>query len=246
MLRANFEETSTGCIPIVLGKLESLLDPYLPRFSMVLLDPCHLSCFRAWRYWPSLSNQQSLATLWLSGHPLLFCGFTVTPPSRTVSYDWGGCAFTLLWTRWGGTCVVPSLVLDSWLPRKQQIYPGEALCGVTVPWFHQAFLRGFDILWFVDNEAAASSLIRGSSRPDDVHHTAQLSHVLLHGLGCRAWIEWVDSESNPSDGLSRQGLEDPWTLLQGWTLAEYPFPAQLLPSNFLATFASHIGMTDSG
>ena len=146
----------------------------------------------------------------------------------------------------GGTCVVPSSVLDSWLPRRQQIYPGEALCGVIVPWFHQALLRGFDILWFVDNEAAASSLIRGSSRPDGVHHIAQLAHVLLHGLGCRAWIEWVDSESNPSDGLSRQGLEDPWTLLQGWTLAEYPFPAQLLPSNFLATFASHIGMTDSG
>ena len=146
----------------------------------------------------------------------------------------------------GGTCVVPPSVLESWLPRRQQIYPGEALCGVIVPWFHRDLLRHFDLLWFIDNEAAASSLIRGSSRPDDVHRISQLSHVLLHGLGCRAWIEWIDSDSNPSDGLSRLGLADPWTLLQGWTLAEYTFPAELLPSTFLATFASHIGMTDSG
>lgn len=146
----------------------------------------------------------------------------------------------------GGTCVVPPQVLEGWLPRRQQIYPGEAFCGVIVPWFHKELLRNCDLLWFIDNEAAASALIRGSSRPDDVHRISQLSHVLLHGLGCRAWIEWIDSDSNPSDGLSRLGLEDPWTLLQGWTLSEYTFPAELLPSTFLATFKSHIGMTDSG
>lgn len=107
----------------------------------------------------------------------------------------------------GGTCVVPPSVLESWLPRRQQIYPGEALCGVIVPWFHKDLLRHFDLLWFIDNEAAASSLIRGASRPDDVHRISQLSHVLLHGLGCRAWIEWIDSDSNRSlDTLARLDL----------------------------------------
>ena len=34
------------------------------------------------------------------------------------------------------------------------------------------------------------------------------------------WFEWIDSHSNPADGLSRLGLKDPWTLKQGWTLQE--------------------------
>ena len=146
----------------------------------------------------------------------------------------------------GGTCSVPDAVIHSWQDRKQRIFPGETLCGLIVPWFHYTHLRGHDLLWFIDNEAAASALIRGSCRPSDVHRIAQFSHVLLHGLGCRTWIEWIDSDSNCSDGLSRLGLADPWTLLQGWSLEEYAFTPELLPSTFLATFKSHIGMSDSG
>ena len=39
---------------------------------------------------------------------------------------------------------------------------------------------------------------------------------------CRVWFELVDSESNVSDGLSRAGVADPWTLSQGWILHEVP------------------------
>ena len=35
-------------------------------------------------------------------------------------------------------------------------------------------------------------------------------------LDIRVWIEWIDSKSNPSDGLSRAGWEDAWTLEQQW------------------------------
>ena len=37
-------------------------------------------------------------------------------------------------------------------------------------------------------------------------------------------FEWVDSHSNPSDGLSRDGLTDAWTIEQGWDLAEGQAP----------------------
>ena len=30
------------------------------------------------------------------------------------------------------------------------------------------------------------------------------------------WFEWVDSDSNLADGLSRDGAEDSWTLKQNW------------------------------
>ena len=35
----------------------------------------------------------------------------------------------------------------------------------------------------------------------------------------RIWYEWIDSNSNPADGLSRDGLLDEWTVRQGWELA---------------------------
>ena len=87
-----------------------------------------------------------------------------------------------------------------------------------------------------DNEAAAACLIRGGSKQEDVHLLAQYSQLLCHSLNARLWIEWIDSESNPSDGLSRLGISDPWTVLQGWQVQEYPYPDDLLPDRFLASF----------
>ena len=78
---------------------------------------------------------------------------------------------------------------------------------------------------FVDNEAAAASLIRGSSSSLDVGVMAQAVHWLLMRIDCRIWIEWIDSDSNPSDGLSRLGIHDPWTIEQGWQLQQGLVPS---------------------
>ena len=69
----------------------------------------------------------------------------------------------------GVTCLIPPEVTASWVERHQQIYSGETLCGLLVPWVHGDLLEGRDLLWFVDNEAAVSSLIKGSSGQSDVH-----------------------------------------------------------------------------
>ena len=53
---------------------------------------------------------------------------------------------------------------------------------------------------------------------DDVGAVVLAVHWLLHALGAQAWFEWIDSESNPADSLSRDGLLDKWTLQQPWTL----------------------------
>ena len=138
----------------------------------------------------------------------------------------------------GGSCDVPSSTLASWAPRKQQIYPGETICGLIVPFLHPAYFRSQDVTWYIDNEAATSSLVRGASRQADVHMIAQFSQVILYKLGARTWWEWIDSASNPSDGLSRLGIHDPWTAAQGWDIQEYDFPTQLLPASFLSSFAA--------
>ena len=50
-------------------------------------------------------------------------------------------------------------------------------------------------------------------------------HAVFARLGCRVWIEYVESASNPADGLSRDGLNNAWTIAQGWTLKEVPCPS---------------------
>ena len=132
--------------------------------------------------------------------------------------------------------MVPPAVLESWLERRQQISPGETICGLLVPIVHPDFLRSRDVLWFIDNECAVSSLIKASSPQSDIHLIAQFSQAAYHALQARVWFEWIDSASNPSDGLSRAGLEDSWTLQQGWDLAEVDFPSDLLPGNFWQSF----------
>ena len=47
-----------------------------------------------------------------------------------------------------------------------------------------------------------------------------LVHITLADLNCRVWFDHVPSNENPADGLSRDGLADPWTRLQGWDLRE--------------------------
>ena len=129
---------------------------------------------------------------------------------------------------------VPPWVVESWEERKTQIYPAETYAVYAAIWTHAEQLAGLDVIAFVDNEAAASSIIRG--RCDDVGDIVQSLHWLLLKYSIRLWVEWIDSKSNPSDGLSRLGLLDPWTLQQGWSLDEGSLPP------WKATFRTHVEM----
>ena len=120
----------------------------------------------------------------------------------------------------GQAMELPEKIWATWGHRKQQIFPAEAIALPLATWALHAHLRGRDIIWFVDNESAASCAIRGGSKLPEVETAVQVAHLLWVHLGCRVWIEWVDSISNPSDGLSRLGLQDPWTRLQDWSLSE--------------------------
>ena len=81
-------------------------------------------------------------------------------------------------------------------------------------------LHGRDVIAFCDNSAAVATLIRGTAHSADVLRMAEVATLqqLTHGI--RLWVEWVDSQSNPADGLSRAGLQDVWTLAQNWVLHE--------------------------
>ena len=66
-------------------------------------------------------------------------------------------------------------------------------------------------------------MMRGSCGPD-VSAIVNVVQWLLFQVDCRPWFEWVDSSSNCSDGLSRDGLTDKWTIAQSWKLQEGVVP----------------------
>ena len=138
----------------------------------------------------------------------------------------------------GGTCQVPQAVLDEWAPRRQQIFPGEALCLLILPLLYPTLLQGHDLLWFIDNQAAVAAAVKASSAEEDVFEIAHMAHLLRAQLSCRSWFEWIHSESNPSDGLSREGLADAWTLAQDWFLESRSFPAAAYRSKIRADLLS--------
>ena len=117
--------------------------------------------------------------------------------------------------------VLPENIWETWSERKHQIYPAEAVVLLIATHALHQHLRNRDVIWFIDNEAAAAACIRGNSKLPEVEVAIQAAHLMWLHLGCRVWIEWIDSKSNPADGLSRLGLEDPWTRTQGWRL-EHP------------------------
>ena len=120
----------------------------------------------------------------------------------------------------GFSFVVGQTVLSRLITRKQQILAVEAFAAAAAPWLLPEVFRGRESIWFIDNAAAVSTLIRGSSRPEDIDNLAASAAFQNAELDHRVWYEWIDSDSNPADGLSRDGLADTWTRKQGWDLKD--------------------------
>ena len=114
---------------------------------------------------------------------------------------------------------LPKAAMRHWLPRKTQIFAAEAV-ALLVSFFGCEHIRGKEVLCFVNNEAAVSSLMRVSAHPEDEGRFASAVHLQFLRLGTQAWFEWIDSACNPSDGLSRARLQDAWTIIQSWDLLE--------------------------
>jgi hypothetical protein len=121
-------------------------------------------------------------------------------------------------------CTISADFMQSFSPRLQQITPCEAALGIIATFNLCKQLRNQDVIWFIDNQAACSALVKGSSSHGDLAALAAIAQLMLTKLGTRTYFEWVDTEANPADGLSRAGVNDEWTVSQHWHLQEAKLP----------------------
>ena len=88
---------------------------------------------------------------------------------------------------------------------------------------YPALQKGRMWLHFIDNAAALSSLVNGSSVCEGVVIIGA-TWSRIQCLEVFPWFDRVDSSSNPVDGLSRGRLAGPWTV------SRLTFPVSLLPA----------------
>ena len=81
--------------------------------------------------------------------------------------------------------------------------------GLSAVWDNADLIAGRRVLHFVDNQAALSTLISGAADDVDSSAVALLYQLALVQSGTRAWLEYVESDANISDGPSR--LLDRWS-----------------------------------
>ena len=99
----------------------------------------------------------------------------------------------------------PQRLVDGLSPRKTQIILLELMAAAGMLYTYQDRLRGQDVIFFIDNQSIGCALVKGCSRSCGIQLLATSWQLLCLQLGCRVWIEWVPSESNPADILSREG-----------------------------------------
>ena len=63
---------------------------------------------------------------------------------------------------------VGGYILSHLIVRKQQTLAVEAFAAVAAPWISRNVFANRESIWFVDNAAAVSTLIRGSAKPEDI------------------------------------------------------------------------------
>ncbi len=99
----------------------------------------------------------------------------------------------------------PDDILVGLRPRKTQIIPVELLAAAGLMFtFAEAFLDR-DVIFFIDNQAVCAALCKGASRSDDIQAFTTAFHTMVTKLHARVWFEWVPSQANPADELSRRG-----------------------------------------
>ena len=105
---------------------------------------------------------------------------------------------------------MPQHLLETWAPTEQVICLVELMAVMLFLHNEEQLLHGTDILLFIDNSAALSALIKGRSGCADLDYLAQRIHLRAYSIDARLWVEYVETDANWADGVSREGPNCRW------------------------------------
>ena len=91
------------------------------------------------------------------------------------------------------------------IPSKQQIAQWELMQVLTALLAYPEWFRGRAGVWWINNVPALIALVKGKSGADDMDRTTMMIHLLMYTLQCDIYFEYVPSDSNWADGISRPG-----------------------------------------
>ena len=86
----------------------------------------------------------------------------------------------------------------------------------------------------MDNVAALMTMVRGRANSPDLDRMAEILQGAMYALGVWIYFEYIESDANWSDGISRSGLQDKWQSANGFQSSHCPFLAGLLCLPLLA------------
>ena len=117
--------------------------------------------------------------------------------------------------RRGRCCPVPEDLLEAWGYGEDVRSGGgnpiancEAAVIAAAAMAEGHALAGHQVVWFVDNTTALYAFVKGTSANASVERAAHILHFMACKLNIKFWFEFVDSEANWSDGISRDLMND--------------------------------------
>jgi len=129
----------------------------------------------------------------------------------------------------------PSMVL--WSSSEKQIAQLEMLQVIMALLCFPTEFKGKSGVWYIDNTASLFALCKGRSLSSDLDKMAAMVHGLLFAYQCTMYFEWVESEANWTDSISRLGHGNKFHRQNGFRVhdAEVPLLLWKLPwTAFLA------------
>jgi hypothetical protein len=117
---------------------------------------------------------------------------------------------------------VPQYLMDKWLARENQIAMIELFAAVMVLEQWGPELTGKRVIGMIDSECVLDALIKGQSRQDDMQKLIRRFWDIVADHQINLYLDRVSTDSNPSDGMSREGEEEAEAL--GWEIEPAQFP----------------------
>jgi len=121
--------------------------------------------------------------------------------------------------------IVPQWVFAMFIHKRQYIAQLEILAALAVYFTMPVSMTRFrDILHFIDNSGAISSLLHGTSRKPDNSLLVSVFHLFNAGLQARPYWHWVSSKANIADLPSRGDFDLLNSLGSIWIHMQIPGP----------------------